>query len=114
MKKLQTIEQLKKSILVFSVSSIIVVGALVASAVLYPLSQQLKEHAARNLLDAAKSRKIAIVGFFSKLEQTAWQITSRTKAREKLEQYNPKFLSCVSLKGFKSSVIVYNGISYIN
>ncbi|WP_339132976.1 MAG: PAS domain S-box protein [Candidatus Electrothrix sp. GW3-4] len=36
----------------------------------------------------AKSRKLAIEQFLSKLEQTSWQITSHTKTLEKLQQYN--------------------------
>jgi PAS domain S-box-containing protein len=88
MKKMQTIEQLKRSMLVFSVLSILIVGAIVAIAAIYPLSNQLKKNAGRNLLQAAGNRKLAIEQFFGKLEQTAWQITSRTRIREKLEQYN--------------------------
>ncbi|MBU0755470.1 MAG: hypothetical protein KJ645_10055, partial [Planctomycetes bacterium] len=105
MKNLQTIEQLRKSILVFSVLSIFIVGTIVAIAAIYPLFNQLKNDEASNLLFAAKNRRMAIEQFLGRLEQTTWQITSRTKAREKLEQYNRGEVSLQQLVEFSEPIL---------
>jgi PAS domain S-box-containing protein len=88
MKKWHTIEQLKKSIIMFSVLSILTVGTIVAIVAIYPLFNHLKKQEERSLLHAVKTRNMAIEQFLGKLEQTAWQITSRSRIRDKLEEYN--------------------------
>ncbi|MFH2066499.1 MAG: PAS domain S-box protein [Pseudomonadota bacterium] len=105
MQNIGTIKQFKKPILVFAALSIIIVGAIVTTTAIYPLYNQLKIDEERNLLFAVKGRRMAIGQFLNRLEQTTWQITSRTKAREKLEQYNRGEVSLQQFADFSRSIL---------
>ncbi len=100
-----TIEKLKKTILASTIMSIFLVGVIVALAAIYPLTRHLREDAERHLLDMVKSKKLDIEQFLTRLEQTTWQITSRTRAREKLEQYNRKKVSLQQFINFSKPVL---------
>ena len=86
-------KQLQQILIVYSAIGILIVGVLVAVISIFPLSSQLSINKQRNLQLALQTRALKIEGLLKRNENIAQQITSRTKARQSLAQYNSGELS---------------------
>lgn len=83
-------QQLHKKILIFSALAILVVGMVVALVATVPLYARLHKEKEQQLLYDVRTRSAAVEQYLYRIKDVAMQVTSRTKAREKLEAYNRK------------------------
>jgi len=81
-------EHLQRSIIIYSALGILLIGVIVAFVSIIPLFNHLKKNAEQNLSFAVKNRTLAVEEYLTRAKDVTLQITSRTKAREKLEEYN--------------------------
>jgi PAS domain S-box-containing protein len=81
-------KRVQKWIVICSALGIIGVGAIVALANIVPLYRHLKAEEERNLKLALNTKTMAVEEYLARARDIALQITSRTAAREKLEDYN--------------------------
>ena len=80
--------KLQKSLILYSSLGIFIIGILVAVVSIMPLYRQLKKAQERELRFALRTRAMAVEEFLSRAKNVAEQITSRTRARQMLEDYN--------------------------
>ena len=80
--------ELQKSLILYSSLGIFIIGILVAVVSIMPLYRQLKKAQERELRFALRTRSMAVEEFLSRAKNVAEQITSRTRARQMLEDYN--------------------------
>lgn len=79
---------LQRSIIIYSAIGIFAVAVIVALVGILPLYNYLKEEEERNLLLALNAKTSAVEEYLARVRDLAMQITSRTRAREKLQEYN--------------------------
>ncbi len=84
---------LQKRLLTLTTAGILVTAIIVAFTVAVPLYQRDKAHHELNLRTTVENRALAIKEYMSMVGQLATQISSRTFARQKLEQYQAGHLS---------------------
>lgn len=92
--------RLKATLLLYATIGILLTGAVVALVSILPLYDLLKSYEDSNLRNAAGIRALAVTQYLAKLEGTALQITSRTRIRDQLEEYNHGQLSLAQLVAF--------------
>lgn len=95
---------LQKRLLTLTTVGILTTAILVALAVTMPLYQRDKNHHETNLRAIAENRALAIKEHLSMLGQLATQVSSRTFARQKLEQYQAGNLSLDELKSLTQPI----------
>lgn len=81
-------KRVQKWIVICSALGIITVGVIVAIANIVPMYGHLKAEEERNLKLALNTKTMAVEEYLTRAKDIALQITSRTAAREKLEDYN--------------------------
>lgn len=94
------IHTLRKSLLVYTTSGILIIVSLVASLLIIPMYKELKHNSDGNLLAVSQTKSIAINQYLSRLQDVTMQVTSRTKIREMLEAYNHGAASLEELSEF--------------
>ena len=94
----QRTDLLQKRLLTLTTVGILATAVLVALAVTVPLYQHDKTHHETNLRATAENRALAIKEHLSMMGQIAMQISSRSFARQKLEQYQAGNLSLAGLQ----------------
>lgn len=99
-------ERLQNSIVIYSALGILVIGVIIASMSIIPLFNRLKKDQDRNLLFAVKTRTLIVEEYLSRAKDVALQVTSRTKAREKLEAYNKSEVSRDEFVNFSEGILV--------
>ncbi len=70
-----------------------------------PLYNQLKAQRANHLIFSVKTKSMLVEEFLEKAKETAKQITSRSKAREALENYNSNKMDLTTLSSFSTAVL---------
>lgn len=78
----------RKSIIIYSVLGIFLIGTIVFLVSIIPLYSRLKGGVQSNLVHAAKVRSMAVDEYISRAKDITLQVTSRTLIRKKLEAYN--------------------------
>ncbi len=81
-------KRLQRSIIAYSALGILIVSAVVSAASMAPMYKLLRQQNEQALLFAAQTRAMAVGQYVSRSKDTALQVTSRTRIRQKLEQYN--------------------------
>ena len=81
-------QRLHKSIVVWAIVGVFMVGTIVAAVSISSLYLQLREQQEAELIGTLRTHSLAVDEYVSRIKDVALQITSRTKAREKLEAYN--------------------------
>jgi PAS domain S-box-containing protein len=99
-------KRLQKSIIVSSALGIFTVAVIIALAGIVPLHNYLIKEEERSLLLALNAKTIAVEEYLARVKDVAAQITSRTKAREMLEQYNEGKVSLSDLAGLTGDILL--------
>ncbi len=86
-----------------STASIFAIATTVAAASVWPLYQQLRHNQTQNLIHTAQVQALAIEQWQQRATDIAWQITSRTRIREALNDYNRGKLTRDELTAFSES-----------
>ena len=97
--------RLQRSIVVYSALGILVVGVVVALVSILPLYSLLKDREERGLLFTLRTKAMAVEELLSRTTDITWQITSRTRAREKLVEYNRAEVTLDQLVDFSSPIL---------
>jgi len=98
-------KRLQKRILVYSALGIFGIGAVLSLVGTVPLYWQLTEQREQDLILAATTRASTVEQFLSRCTEVSLQITSRTKAREKLEELNQGQISRQELVDFSEPIL---------
>jgi signal transduction histidine kinase/CheY-like chemotaxis protein/HPt (histidine-containing phosphotransfer) domain-containing protein len=98
-------KRLPRLIPIYSAVGILVVGIAVALMSILPLYTRLKREQENQLSFAVQTRQQTVDQFLSRLKGIAEQITSRTKAREKLEAYNRGEVTDEAMKAFSTPIL---------
>ncbi|MDY6854983.1 MAG: PAS domain S-box protein [Thermodesulfobacteriota bacterium] len=101
-----TLKGVKRSIVVFSAVSILVIGVLVALVSIIPLYNQLKKDEERNLLFFLKAKTTAIEEYLSKTKEIALHTSSKSKTREKLKAYNQGKINLNEYVNFSKPILI--------
>ncbi len=97
--------RLPRLIPIYSAIAILVVGIAVALVAILPLYKELKTERINYLSFAVQTRRQAADDLLARFKGIADQITSRTKAREKLEQYNAGTVTQVEFGEFSTGIL---------
>ncbi len=97
--------RLPRLIPIYSAVGILVIGIAVALVAILPLYKQIKTERIHYLTFAVQTRRQAADDLLARFKGIADQITSRTKAREKLEQYNAGTVTRDELQQFSALVL---------
>ena len=81
-------KSMQKSVIAYSALGICAIGLIVSFISISSFYQELKDLEERNLVQTVDARGIAVDEYLSRLKDIAKLITSRTKARERLEAYS--------------------------
>jgi signal transduction histidine kinase len=92
--------RLETSVILFASLCIFATGTIIALLSILPLYNQLKKYEEQNLHSAVETKALAVEQYLSKLEQTALQVTSRTRIRDLLELYNQGEMPLDELRAF--------------
>lgn len=93
----------KKRLLSLSSAGLLGVSLCVATISIWPLYNKLKDQQTNELLFAVKQKSMVVEEFLAKAQETANQITSRSRIREFLEKYNDREINLTTLKNFTTS-----------
>lgn len=96
---------LQRSIIIYCVIGILVIGVVSAAAGILPLYDRLKIEQERNLSFAVHTRSMAIEQYLTRSEDVALQVTSRTKIRLKLEAYNRGEIPLTEVVSFSKKLL---------
>ncbi len=100
-----TSRKLRRSSVACSAAGIFIVGVIVALVSIVPFYTNLKRDQERNLQFALTTRTMAVEEYLSRVKDVAVQVTSRTKAREKLEKYNQGQVTLDELVNFSTAIL---------
>ena len=92
--------KIKRQITIYVVVSLAAISIIVASVSLIPLYRVSRSQENKELSYLLSNRKMAVEEFLSKAENIASQVTSRTRIRQKLEEYNGGLISKAELVSF--------------
>lgn len=98
-------KQLQRLLILYSALGILLTNVLVAILSIFPLYQQLKKAEERNLQSALQTRKLAVEEFLSRAKDVSEQITSRTRGRQMLDEYNQGNVSQDELASFTTQIL---------
>jgi PAS domain S-box-containing protein len=104
-------KSLQRSIIISSVVGIFGVGIIVAVVSIFPLYQHFKKGEEQNLTMALNTKTLAVEEYLIRAKDVALQISARTTARQKLEEYNAGRASLEELAAFTSDVLA-DAMSY--
>lgn len=92
----------KQRIVLFSLLSILLTGALVGLSTTYPLYQSIRTHIEEINLASAAARAASIDNHFQRYHSLAKQINSRTEIRKRLEDYIEHARSLEDIRAFST------------
>ncbi len=101
----QQTHALHKRLLTFAATGTLVTALIVAFAVTIPLYQHDKAQHAFNLKTTVENRALAIKEYLTKIGSIAMQVSSRTFAREKLEQYQAEQINLPEMKDLVTPIL---------
>ena len=93
-----TAKRLQRKILAYAALGMLVIGALVVTVAILPLNTQIRAENRAALQVVAHMRVNALNGLLAHYKDVAAQVSSRTRARERLEAYNRGEIDLVALK----------------
>lgn len=96
---------LQKAILISSVVGIFSVGMIVAAVSIFPLYGHFKKEEELNLMLALNTKILAMEEYLARAKDVALQISARTTARQKLEEYNAGRVGLKELADFTEEVL---------
>jgi signal transduction histidine kinase len=88
MRRTNMSQRLRRTLFLYSLSAMLVLGASISVATILPLYHRLQAAEEKRVLHAARVRALAVAEWLRRAKDLARQITSRTKIRHKLEAYN--------------------------
>lgn len=97
--------KLQRKIILFSAAGIFVISTVVAAVSITPLYQRLISEQEKNLSFTATTKTMAIEEFLTRAKDIVHQITTRTKLRQKLEEYNAGKISLEELLPFSRTAL---------
>jgi diguanylate cyclase (GGDEF)-like protein/PAS domain S-box-containing protein len=100
MDRMTIAKRLQQSIVTSSVLGILVISAIVACISIIPFYNTLKDEQETTLSSVVHMRATAIEEYLTRMQDIAAQITSRTRIREALEEYNQGAISREELVSF--------------
>jgi signal transduction histidine kinase len=98
--------RLKRSIILYTGLGIFLTGTIIATVCLYPMYMQLRQFADRELEREAQTHALTIEQYLFRLTDTVQQITSRTRVRDLLVEYNHGAVSREELVDFSLPKLV--------
>lgn len=98
-------KKLQRLIIAYSALGILSIGALVAAIGIIPLYNRLREDTERNFQFSLRTRRRTIDEFLLRAQDIALQITSRTRARQVLEDYNQGKVQREDILAFTSQIL---------
>ncbi len=96
---------LQKAIIISSVLGIFSVGIIVAAVSIFPLYEHFKKEEELNLNLALNTKTLAMEEYLARAKDVALQISSRTIARQRLEDYNAGRIGLQQLNEFTTEVL---------
>ncbi len=96
---------LQKAIIISSVLGIFSVGIIVAAVSIFPLYEHFKKEEELNLTLALNTKTLAMEEYLARAKDVALQISSRTIARQRLEEYNAGRIGLQQLIDFTTEVL---------
>ena len=99
------VHKLRSKLIVFSGVGVAVMGLVVAVTGLYPLHKHLKEAQRDHLKEVTNVKILTVDQIVSEFRSVALQITSRTKARHKLEAYNEGSVGLEEFRVFSEPIL---------
>ena len=96
---------LPRAIVISAAIGIIVIGILIAGVGIYPVYKILLAQQNENLRIQSNTIATLIQEYLNRIEDVTRQVTSRTKAREKLEAFNAGAISMDELKQFSIPIL---------
>lgn len=97
--------KLQRKIILFSAAGIFVISTVVAAVSITPLYQRLISEQEKNLSFTATTKTMAVEEFLTRAKDIVHQITTRTKLRQKLEEYNAGETSLEELLPFSRTAL---------
>ena len=88
MQRSEPIHNLQRTIVLFAVAAVLVTGLVVAVAGVFPLYGEFRSRIEQELLSNWSHKRLAVDQYFTRLRDIARQVTSRTRLRDLLEDYN--------------------------
>ncbi|MBO1350711.1 MAG: hypothetical protein EBE86_026555 [Hormoscilla sp. GUM202] len=98
-------QQLQRLLILYWALGSFAISAVVALMSIIPLYNQLKKQEERNLQFAVHTRTMTVEQFLSRAKDIAEQITSRTKGRQQLEQYNQGRIGMSEVAAFGTQLL---------
>ncbi|MBO1350710.1 MAG: sensor histidine kinase [Hormoscilla sp. GUM202] len=98
-------QKLQRLLILYWALGSFAISAVVALMSIMPLYNQLKKQEERNLQFALHTRTMTVEQFLSRAKDIAEQITSRTKGRQQLEQYNQGRLGLDEVTNFGTKLL---------
>ncbi|MBI5252527.1 MAG: PAS domain S-box protein, partial [Desulfomonile tiedjei] len=96
---------LQKAIVVSSLFGIVSVGVIVAAVSIFPLYEHFKKEEELNLTLALNTKTMAMEEYLARAKDVALQISARTIARQRLEDYNAGRIGLEELVAFTTEVL---------
>jgi len=96
---------LQRKIIIYSVSGILLISTVIAVVSIVPLYKQLISEQEKNLVFSVATKIMAVEEFLARSKNVASQIASRTRVRQKLEEYNEKIISLEGLLPFNKKAL---------
>jgi signal transduction histidine kinase/DNA-binding response OmpR family regulator/HPt (histidine-containing phosphotransfer) domain-containing protein len=98
-------QELRRKLVLYSAAGMLVLGLAISFSGIYPLLRELQREMQKDLDQAAHLKILAVSQSLGHFRSVAEQITSRTKAREKLAAYNRGEVSLVELTRFSEPIL---------
>jgi len=105
MPKIDPARRLRNKLILASAIDMLVLELFIAFIGMFPLVNQLKREQRKHLDYMASVKILAIDQVIGQFKGLALQVTSRTKAREKLEAYNRGEVSLDDFKLFSTPIL---------
>lgn len=97
--------RLQTRLIILVASGILATGLIVVTVSVFLFYGQLKKEQEQRLLGTLMGTTSAVQEYFARIAETAVQITSRTRARNKLEDYNQGNVSLAEFKAFSAPIL---------
>ena len=97
-----TIRDVQRRILGLAILITLITGLAVAVTVLVPMRQQMHGAAEASLIHLRQVKRMALSQFVGRVTDVAWQMTSRTQIRKRLDAYNRGTVGLEELRAFSA------------
>ena len=98
-------EKIQRLTQIYAVIAIVIISIIVTLVSVTPLYLKLREIEKRDLIFARDTSSLLINGYFSRLKDIARQVSSRTKAKQLLEDYENRKISYDEMNQFLSTIL---------